>query len=988
MFRSSREGPTEEKAGRHTPIRLGTALIATVGMLLGPLAIAASAASAPHAASTVQGSYVPLTPFRILDTRTGSPIAAASWLNLQVTGVGTTPVPAGAAAVVMNVTVVNPAHSGFLSVLPASSTTAPTISDLNFKMGETVANLVTAPLSATGGVSVYNSSSMPTDIVVDVSGYYTSTLGTTGLYNTVTPYRALGSLAEGATVQANTSVPVTVTGVDGIPTTATAVVANVTAAAGTDPSFLTVYPAGATLPVSSNLNFATDEVVANRVTVGVGTGGVIEVYNHSGTVSVDVDLVGYYASTGAYFVPITPVRVADTRAASAASTGVIGTGTAINPASSEVFQIATATSGIPSGAAAVIGNFTVVAGDAPGYLTVYPTSAATNPVASDVNWVANGIVPNFIVAPTNGTGSVEVYASHGAAVNLVIDVFGYFQNSTPTMVSAVVSATSIAITYNEAVTCPTSLTGALAFTYDWTGSANGGTLGACTGGAATTTPDVLMFAGNFTLPGSTGGSITYAVPALAANAVFATGSNPVVYELAQTLGIPAVLTVPAMVSALQTGSTLLITYNEAVSCPTVSGTVNAYSDFVYTYTGVATDPVVGCSPTSTNNVLTLGLQFADPPAPGILVYTAPATNSTSTSIYATGSASPTLYAATQTLSGSMWTTPAMTAAVVNSATQLAVTYNEAVSCPATGADADFVYDSSTGVSGGAITGCANNTATQLFLSGVGLTLPTSTASLVYTAPASPVSGGSGNAVYATSDFPQFPLTQTEAVTVPVAPVMQSVAVTAGLNGTVAITYNGNVSCVTAVASDFAYYSSGTTSGLGAGTITAACAGAVLTITDTGGTVVAPVGTTASVVYTAPASSTSANAVYAAGTSVFAATQTLALTGTPAMVSAVVTNGSIAVTYGQPVSCPTTFTNDWTYYSVTLPADQLGGMVTGCTASGDVLTLTATGGFNAPQGTASLTYTSPAGANPVNAVFATGTTVVAATQVLPGSAITA
>ena len=28
MFRSSREGPTEEKAGRRIPIRLGTALIA------------------------------------------------------------------------------------------------------------------------------------------------------------------------------------------------------------------------------------------------------------------------------------------------------------------------------------------------------------------------------------------------------------------------------------------------------------------------------------------------------------------------------------------------------------------------------------------------------------------------------------------------------------------------------------------------------------------------------------------------------------------------------------------------------------------------------------------------------------------------------------------------------------------------------------------------------------------------------------------------
>jgi hypothetical protein len=939
MFRSSREGPTEEKAGRHTPIRLGTALIATVGMLLGPLAIAASAASAPHAASTVQGSYVPLTPFRILDTRTGSPIAAASWLNLQVTGVGTTPVPAGAAAVVMNVTVVNPAHSGFLSVLPASSTTAPTISDLNFKMGETVANLVTAPLSATGGVSVYNSSSMPTDIVVDVSGYYTSTLGTTGLYNTVTPYRALGSLAEGATVQANTSVPVTVTGVDGIPTTATAVVANVTAAAGTDPSFLTVYPAGATLPVSSNLNFATDEVVANRVTVGVGTGGVIEVYNHSGTVSVDVDLVGYYASTGAYFVPITPVRVADTRAASAASTGVIGTGTAINPASSEVFQIATATSGIPSGAAAVIGNFTVVAGDAPGYLTVYPTSAATNPVASDVNWVANGIVPNFIVAPTNGTGSVEVYASHGAAVNLVIDVFGYFQNSTPTMVSAVVTSSSIALTFNEAVVCPTGFTNN--WTYDWTGSAAGGTVTGCANPVATA-PDTLTLAGAFTLPGSTGGSITYTpqgAPTLA-NSVNAAG----VFELGQTLTIAAVLTVPAMVSAYQTGTSLAVTYNENVSCPN-PGTA-AGADFVYTYTGVATDAITNCA--AVGSVLTLTLAAADSPAPGTLVYTEPAaaTLSTATAVYAAGSLSPVLYAATQTLAGSMWTTPAITAAVWTSATTLTLTYNEAVVCPAA-AYADFAYNYLSTTSGGAITACTDLGSTTLTLTGTAFTAPGAGANIVYTSPASP---SGTNAVNATVDFPGYPATQTFAFTAIAVPAMASAVVTAGTPGSVAITFSGNVTCVTAVASDFAYYSTGTTSGLGTGTITAACAGAVLTISDTGA-VTAPSGTTGSVVYTSPASPATTDAVYASNSSVFAATQTLALTGIPTMVSAVVTPGtSIAVTFNEAVFCPTTFTNDWTYdYSIS----SLGGNTTACTASGDVLTLA--GAFNAPQGSASITY---------------------------------
>ena len=98
MFRLFGKAPAEEKASKRTPIRLGMALIAVVGMLLAPLALAASASATvkPHA-TTVQGTYVSVTPFRIVDTRTGATdpatyagqtIGAAAALNVQVTGVG------------------------------------------------------------------------------------------------------------------------------------------------------------------------------------------------------------------------------------------------------------------------------------------------------------------------------------------------------------------------------------------------------------------------------------------------------------------------------------------------------------------------------------------------------------------------------------------------------------------------------------------------------------------------------------------------------------------------------------------------------------------------------------------------------------------------------------------------------------------------------------------------------------------------------------
>jgi len=855
MFTSYREGPmdTEEKTGGHMPIRLGTALIAAVGLLLGPLAIAASATAAPHATTPVMGSYVSVTPFRITDTRPGSgqpnagkTLAAAATLNVQVTGLGT--VPAGASAAVLNVTAVDPTAAGFLTVFPAGIT-MPTVSNLNFTPGVIVANLVTVPLSSAGMVSIFNHAGS-TNVVVDVEGYYTSTPSTdgSGLYNSLSPTRALGTLQHGRGIPANSRLPVVVAGSsagDGVPATATAVVLNATAAFGTASSFLTVYPAGVTMPTASNLNFVAGQAVANRVTVGVGASGQIEVYNHTGTVYVDIDVDGYYTGaggTGSVFVPITPVRVADTRTAS-----LVGTATPIAASTSESFNLATTTSGIPATATSVAANVTVVAGDSPGYATVYPTSDTTNPVASDVNWVADEIVPNFTIADTAGTGNVEVYNSHGGTINLVIDAFGYFTPSGLMMVSAAVTNTTIAITYNEAVSCP-SLAGAQAdFAYYWTGAASGITSSsavACAG-------DVLTLTGVFTLPGSTGGSIVYTAPATNSSTASVSATGPV-YAATQTLALtpPAA---PMMVSAYTTATTVVITYNEDVTC---QGTADAA--FAYDYTGVATDTITNAA--CVGDVLTLTVSANDPPGSGAsIVYTAPATNGAALSVSATG-AVPALYAVTQTFSGP-WTTPAMVSATVT-ATTIAITYNEAVACPSTFTVADFTYNSSGTTSGGTVTACAA-AADVVTLTG-SFTLPGNAASIVYTAPATSTTA---NAVNATVDFPQFAATQTLALTAAPAPAMVSAVVGAT---SIAITYGAAVSCPTTGADgDFVYYYQG----VSVGGVATGCStvGDVLTLTGA----FAASTSSASIVYTAPSASTTANAVYATGsTTDFAASQTL------------------------------------------------------------------------------------------------------------------
>ena len=178
----------------------------------------------------------------------------------------------GVTAAVVNVTVVGPTASSYVTVFP-EGTTQPVVSNLNFTAGETLANLATVPVGSQGGITVYNFNGS-VNVVVDVEGYYTTAMQTSGLYNPVNPVRVLGSLAVGASIGPGISTAVTVAGVDGVPADASAVVANVTAAGSSAPGFLTVFPAPASgapaPPTASNVNFVTGQVIANRVIIPVG----------------------------------------------------------------------------------------------------------------------------------------------------------------------------------------------------------------------------------------------------------------------------------------------------------------------------------------------------------------------------------------------------------------------------------------------------------------------------------------------------------------------------------------------------------------------------------------------------------------------------------------------------------------------------------------------------------------------------------------------
>ena len=378
--------------------------------------------------SDQRGRFTPLTPARILDTRTGTggisrAVGPGETVDVQVTGRGGVPAT-GVAAVALNVTVTQPSATGYLTVFPSGGA-PPLASNLNFTPGRSVPNLVVTKVGQAGKVSVFNSTGS-THVIFDVAGWYSSSVsGNAGRFFPVVPARVLDTrtgTGGGVRLGAGQSLDLQVTGRGGVPSNGAAAVAmNVAVTGTTAPSFLAVHPTGEARPLASNVNFAAGDTVSNRVMVKLGAGGRVSIYNHAGSADVVVDVGGWYtdasvAGTSGIFTTLPPARLLDTRNVTGGIAGPIGAGSGVD------VQI-TGRWGVPaSGVSAVVLNATVVDPAARGWLTISPTGTP-RPLASDLNFAAGETRPNLVVVKVGDGGKVSLYTS--ATAHVVFDVAGW-----------------------------------------------------------------------------------------------------------------------------------------------------------------------------------------------------------------------------------------------------------------------------------------------------------------------------------------------------------------------------------------------------------------------------------------------------------------------------------------------------------------------------------------------------------------------------------
>ena len=383
--------------------------------------------------------YVPINPVRVVDTRPNSgyedqnmTLGPGQTISAQLANIDG--IPSNAEAVIANITVTNvTAPFDYLTIWP-DGTSMPTVSNINFESGQTIANLQTLVLGSNDSVLIYNPSGS-VDVIIDVEGYFVpaSTTSNSGFYNSISPMRIVDTRSytgnnyqdANQTLGPNGSITVTFNNVTSLPSSVSAVVLNVTAT-NTTASFgyLTVYPSSQSVPKTSNVNWSqAGETISNFVIVKVSSTDAITITNAFGDTDVVVDLYGYYtqnSTSGSTFYPVNPIRICDTRLNSSVVTACEGDTLGQESVLGVSIPNTMINSYLPT---AISLNITVTNTTNWSYLTIYPANNVV-PTSSNLNWLPSQTIANMTIVGLNNE-TFDVYNFSGYA-DFIADLQGLY----------------------------------------------------------------------------------------------------------------------------------------------------------------------------------------------------------------------------------------------------------------------------------------------------------------------------------------------------------------------------------------------------------------------------------------------------------------------------------------------------------------------------------------------------------------------------------
>jgi len=391
-------------------------------------------------------SFVPLKPCRLMETRAaynfegrtgsfGPPFLAANETRtLALPASNVCQIPA-ASAFVLNVTVIPRGPLDFVTVFPGDES-LPEFRTVSSFDGQIIANATIVRAASGGVIKIFTSGD--TDVVVDISGYFTPASAAANLaYYPVTPCRAVETRME-YRVPAGPFGPPTINTNEtrrfrlsespacSLPSGVSAYSATITVVPQGPLAYLTAWPAGTPQPNVSTMNSFQGRVLANNVIIPAGTDGAIDVFAYDRT-DLLVDITGYFAPddgvAGVYYVPIVQCRIANTSSSSYAAT--FG-GPMFGDETTRTMQMASSPrcQSIPSTAKGYMLNLTAMPANSPlPFITVYPTGQH-RPDASILNAFEGQTVSNAAIIPAGTNGAIDVFTFR--KTHALLEVSGYF----------------------------------------------------------------------------------------------------------------------------------------------------------------------------------------------------------------------------------------------------------------------------------------------------------------------------------------------------------------------------------------------------------------------------------------------------------------------------------------------------------------------------------------------------------------------------------
>lgn len=294
----------------------------------------------PEASSVTSGEYHPIPPLRVCDSRAGQPVNACNGFNdgkshaigpnsaVKVTVAGqpawcsptcTPSIPTDGTEefAIINLTAIAGTVNTYLSVVPWSTNGClyganwgkgpPPFSTVNVSAGKAQANRVFVDLAINTkpiNICIYNAAGKANYIVDDNGWFGGPTAGTGEQFYATTPARicdtrtGFGTPCAGHELTPAGVLTVAAAGQSGIPSGAKAIIANLTAIAGSSFTFISAYPSdAASRPNVSDLNAQAGQVLDNLTAItlsGGGSPGNFDLFNALGRINATVDVEGWF----------------------------------------------------------------------------------------------------------------------------------------------------------------------------------------------------------------------------------------------------------------------------------------------------------------------------------------------------------------------------------------------------------------------------------------------------------------------------------------------------------------------------------------------------------------------------------------------------------------------------------------------------------------------------------------------------------------------